>query len=442
MRLPFLSNRSAGPIRVPLPELVQIQYGVYFRAAASTVPCPDQIRSLLELWLGDHASEKLRAAITAAAGSGLLRVESRDTRGAPAPPEALLRHLGAGAEEIRRFQEATHMVLVEMPERVGTPFAGLWTATAAARAVARALDGVIFDPELPRLLPVAISAEPLPADGRVEVTEQIILPFSVDERGRGWMTTKGLGKFGLPELEIRDVPANLDEMLMTLVNGMARHLIARTAREVNGGRPARELLLEPEIRFALQEMAGDDADGPLEAPEGVRGWTTIRLQYNPSRRGSSFLTLLPPRGFRGTPGVWLNSLLEELFGSEDTLRGVAADSEAMEAAHVQAVSELPRAKCRFQAGLEPGETLYVKNSFPTGEGGREYIWLVVTTWSGDRLRGQIANDPQVRLDLRAGQEVELREADIFDWMVTCRDGRREGGYTVAVVEREGKGNGK
>jgi hypothetical protein len=27
-------------------------------------------------------------------------------------------------------------------------------------------------------------------------------------------------------------------------------------------------------------------------------------------------------------------------------------------------------------------------------------------------------------------------------MVTCRDGRREGGYTVAVVEREGKGNGK
>lgn len=123
------------------------------------------------------------------------------------------------------------------------------------------------------------------------------------------------------------------------------------------------------------------------------------------------------------------------------LRTVEPDSEAMEAAHLRAVQELPVAKRRFQDGLQPGETLYVKHGFPTGDEGHEYIWLVVNTWSDDRLRGQIANDPRLRLDLHAGQEVELRDADVFDWMVSLRDGTREGGYTVAVVEREGRGGG-
>jgi uncharacterized protein YegJ (DUF2314 family) len=443
MRLPFLSDRAAAPVRVPLPDVVQIQYGVYFCPVERSVPGLEEVTTLLTEWLQRHASEPLRSAIGEAVSRGLLHVETHATCAVPAPPADLFRYLGAGEEEIQRFQQASDMLLIDMPDRVGAPGIGLWGAAAAARAVAEAMDGVIFDPELPRLLPLATRTQPLPAGGKVEVTEQIIIPSSVDRRGLGWMTTKGMGKFGLPELELRDVPPSVAEMLTAVVNGMARHLIARTARLIGPDGPPRELVLEPEIRFGLVEMALDGAEGPAETPEGVRGWTMIRLQYNPGRRGSSsFLTLLPPRGFRGNHGIWLYTLLDDLFGGEDTLRTVEADSEAMEAAHMRAVHELPEARHRFQAGLQPGETLYVKHGFPTGAEGHEYMWLVVNTWSGDRLRAQIANDPQVRLDLRAGQEVELRESDIFDWMLTGRNGDREGGYTVAVVEREGQGGGE
>ena len=81
----------------------------------------------------------------------------------------------------------------------------------------------------------------------------------------------------------------------------------------------------------------------------------------------------------------------------------------MEAAHQRAVREVPGVKRRFQAGLRPGETLLVKYGFPTGDGGHEYIWVAVNTWTGDRLEGQLANDPQVRRDLRAGQTIQLKE---------------------------------
>jgi len=114
----------------------------------------------------------------------------------------------------------------------------------------------------------------------------------------------------------------------------------------------------------------------------------------------------------------------------------------MEAAHQRAVRELPGVKRRFQAGLRPGETLLVKYGFPTPGEGHEYMWVAVNTWTADRLKGQLANDPQVRLDLRAGQTVELVEQDVFDWMIHLPDGGTEGGYTTAVVEQEGRTSGK
>jgi uncharacterized protein YegJ (DUF2314 family) len=66
--------------------------------------------------------------------------------------------------------------------------------------------------------------------------------------------------------------------------------------------------------------------------------------------------------------------------------------------------------------------------------------VAVNTWTGDRLKGQLANEPDVRRDLRAGQTVWLAEQEIYDWMIQLPDGRTEGGYTTAVVEQEGRGN--
>jgi uncharacterized protein YegJ (DUF2314 family) len=117
---------------------------------------------------------------------------------------------------------------------------------------------------------------------------------------------------------------------------------------------------------------------------------------------------------------------------------VKTDSEAMEIAHRRAVEELPQVKQRFLAGLRPGESLIVKHGFPTQGEKNEYMWLAVNTWRGDRLQTQLMNNPQIRMDLRAGQAVEIREADVFDWAVMRPDGEMEGGYTNRVVMRDGE----
>jgi uncharacterized protein YegJ (DUF2314 family) len=227
------------------------------------------------------------------------------------------------------------------------------------------------------------------------------------------------------------------------MNGAARHVLVELAKQSRGRRAARVLQIGPEIRLTVQELTGEGEKATFRRYPGARGWTRFRLRYEPGRQGDmGFLTFVPPRGFRGSQGVWLNALLIDLFGSQDTMRLVGADSQAMEAAHQRAVRELPVVKRRFQAGLRPGETLLVKYGFPTDGGGHEYMWVAVNTWNGGHLRGNLANDPEMRRDPKAGQTIDLAEEDVFDWMIQLPNGSSEGGYTTAVVEQEGRKSGK
>jgi hypothetical protein len=77
-----------------------------------------------------------------------------------------------------------------------------------------------------------------------------------------------------------------------------------------------------------------------------------------------------------------------------------------------------------------------KHGFTGPNGRREYMWVVVNTWTDDCLRGQLANVPQVCRHLRAGQTVEIREAEVFDWAIFDQGGMIDGGFTIPVSERE------
>jgi uncharacterized protein YegJ (DUF2314 family) len=439
MRLPFFgSGKGNEPIRLSLPGSLQVSFAVYFKSLRDAPPEPAALKPVMAAWLARHAREPLRSAVRDWVERGFLMLEVGPKEMLRLPPLELLQMWRPGELEERRFLEADHAVLVGTEDLLLPPRIGLWAATAGARALAEAAGGVILDPEFPRLLTIQPHQEDLPPAGRIHAAEHIMVPSSTDRRGLSWITTKGMGRFGLPELEIRDAPRNLTGSLSQLLNAVAQHLVTTALRQAQErGEPLSELEVGPEIRLEAAEIArAYGSDEPVDT-EGARGWTLVRLEYHPGRKGEdSFLRLVPPQGARRDHGVWLNSLLTDLFGVEDTLRTVKSDSEAMEAAHLQAVSELPLVKQRFQAGLQPEETLIVKHGFPTGDDHHEFMWLVVSTWKGDRIEAQLANDPQVRLDLRAGQTVELRDADVFDWAIMHADGRSEGGYTNRVVERE------
>lgn len=439
MRFPFFGlRRKPGPISLALPEMVQITFLVYL-SADGPPPKAEDLPALVAGWIRQHAAEPFDEMLCDWVERGLVTLQVWETSQVPAPPLDLMSHFGATEDETDRFERSTHCITIISPDMLLPPRCGLWGGLAAARALANAFDGVVVDTAFPRFLPVKSYQDDLAAKGRIAIARHICVPFSVDHRGKGWMTTTGMQKFGLPNLEVHDVPPDLSSGLLPVVNAIAQNLTDRVLRlAVEEGAPPRKLSVEPELRVTVDQIARAFGEEASEPEEGVRGWTSIGLSFNrPSRGQERMLQVIPPHGFPGDQGVWLHSMLSDLSHGAYEVRGIAKDSAAMEQAHARALAELPAIKKRFQQGLEPGQLLHVKHGFPTRSGGHEYMWVAVNTWVGDRVRGQLANDPIDRVDLRAGQAVELSDAEIFDWLFTDSDGEHEGGYTNSPLNDEG-----
>jgi uncharacterized protein YegJ (DUF2314 family) len=125
----------------------------------------------------------------------------------------------------------------------------------------------------------------------------------------------------------------------------------------------------------------------------------------------------------------------DFWGAEkDEITHVEHDDKVL-AASRKARESLPALRAAFQAGLEPGEMLLVKAPFPIPDGGREWMWVEVTAWKGDAIRGVLRNEPTYIPDLQAGQEVEVSEKDVLDYKRKLPDGRVvEGDVTAAAIK--------
>lgn len=431
----FGKKRTDTPLRVRIDEPIDARFAAFLRPDPDDLPTTEGL--VAEAWsFFEKLEEPLGPALVRWIESGLLRPISLSLEDAPRPPIEMLENFGLGAEEKSRIERATHIEVFSSPDLLMPPAFGLWASMGAALAAARRWNGVVLDPHLPRVLPLdSDTGSEVPPDGKIRMPHHLRVLTSTDERGLAWITTKGMSKFGLPELEIQDVPTDIAQSLWPLVNAMAallRQLAITTATEDAKGKKVFEF--GPELRIDCRQINEAMGDQPVEPAEGVRGWTTVRLEFRGGRRGSDdFLRIVPPSYFREGQGVWLHSALSDLHGVERTLVSVAADDEAMAKAHEQAVATLPDARKRFQAGLEPGERLFVKHGFPRDEQGlHEFMWVIVNTWTGQRIHGQLANDPQFRIDLRAGQQIDLSDSDVFDWLLIKADGSNEGGFTVSV----------
>jgi len=370
---------------------------------------------------------------------GLLTLMVSEKDATPPPPMEIMKAFGISEEEERRIESATHVVMAASADPVGPPRFGFWSALGAARAVATARDGVVFDSAFPRVMALSSYQGDLPVDCRIVVADHIGVPFSVSERGKAWMTTTAMTKFGLPNIEVRDVPPDMANPLLPVVNAVAQFLVESTTKEFARTRqPLKELTVGPEIKLDVALIARAFGDEPPEPEAGVRGWSLVGLTHEKPRRGQEqMLQLVPPSSFPGEQGVWLHDLLGDLFKSKKAVKSIDKESRSLQEAHARALAELAGVKKRFQDGLRPGECFYVKHGFPTGTGDTEYMWITVSTWQGDCIKGQLANDPIHRLDLRAGQDVELREPEVFDWLLSLSDGRHEGGYTNVALGSEG-----
>lgn len=435
-----MAKRDESPsVTIPMSSEVAAFYVVYFPRTWSAPPGIPDFGRAAALWRQKHLRSPLQEAVAKLQESGLISVRIESAESLPAPPLDVLRYTGLGELEERVISAATQVVLVSCGDPNTAPRIGLWSTLALALAIAEELNGVVFDPEAMRIVKRDSGIAWFGPTGAIAASQHIIVPFSVGRSGLGWMTTRGLGKFGLPDLELRDVPPNLDKLTI-LMNAIGQFLIETALdRTLETKGRAAEITVPGEITVdgtlvARAHARADESQATATPP------VTVGLRFDPAGASPppAMVQIVPPRGSISEPSVWLNAILERLVGSSRLSRRVRTGDDAMMEAHERATAELPYAKQRFEAGLQPGEVLYVKRGFETSSGSREFLWLAVTRWTADHVVGQLANQPDDVPGLRLGQTVTVAEAEIFDWMIQMPDDRSEGGYTSAVALQQGE----
>lgn len=117
--------------------------------------------------------------------------------------------------------------------------------------------------------------------------------------------------------------------------------------------------------------------------------------------------------------------------NQDKTVSVKPDDPDMTAAIASARASLPGFWKIFDHP-EHGESDFCLKVKIEDKGEVEYFWLANIERQGGKIYGVISNEPEFVKSVKAGQRLEVNEADISDWMYT-RDARLHGNYTLRAL---------
>jgi hypothetical protein len=229
---------------------------------------------------------------------------------APLPPSPLLRAMGADAPALAAYDSGTHAVLVRAVGSAQFPPQHEFAAYATTRAIAEMCEGVVVDTVIPRLVTHARAV-----DESFRLADWMVLPHSLDE-GLLWFTSKGMTRFGLPELQSHGIPEPLANAWGAVLTGIGLVLLRDHERALAAD-PAialREVAAEHavslrDIAAAYSDEARFGEDHDLDAGQTFR----IELDPSTSDTADSFLSVRPPVGFAGPTQQWAASVVRALF---------------------------------------------------------------------------------------------------------------------------------
>jgi uncharacterized protein YegJ (DUF2314 family) len=127
-------------------------------------------------------------------------------------------------------------------------------------------------------------------------------------------------------------------------------------------------------------------------------------------------------------------------GSARIAVAAGADDTKLAEAIARARKTADEARQRWQAGPGEGGTWAIKWAAPAVGGGVEHVWVRPVSWSRFRVEGRLASPPQAELvcGRSAGEPVSFPIEELSDWLHLLDgtiDGRREGGYTIDLLEQ-------
>ncbi|MGQ0711722.1 MAG: DUF2314 domain-containing protein [Rhodoferax sp.] len=240
----------------------------------------------------------------------------------------------------------------------------------------------------------------------------------------------GMTKFALPDLVINDLVWSLSNPLSQAINVAAQTL-------VEGARPTTLGQYSLNVRSIKHAALRGSFESSI-LPTGT-GRGHLWLFQSARQQGDPENTLAELQ-FESATGKDSTSrqtaFVAQVFGAQEdqvTLR--KKNDTALREASDRARKKLPALRGAFQAGLQPGERILLKAPFATADRSTEWMWVEVIKWPGERITGMLANTPRYVPALQAGQMVEIKESEVFDYLRRFSDGKQEGNETGDILSK-------
>lgn len=421
-------NSNAVPAGSPLADEIRFQYAVYYLPHPTSEPTA-ALDELLEAEEADLARvEELPEIPT----DSLVAVWSPESIDDYAPPDPqLIQYFGRGlsADQAETLQASQEVFVMDFAHPGDRLFDGMRTANAVAEVVALQTGGLLWDEETREVFTPEAWRERRITSWTGEYPDltdhTVIHAYNSGEYVRG--ITLGMAKFGLPDVVIEDFSWAQSRPVGHLI-GLLCQAMAEGAEFPEPGE------FELDIRSIKNEQVRASQMDSLM--EHATASALLSLEHGEWEEGDPVNRLIEVKfdRYSGTDvHAQRDELLSSLFGWEDEIVQVDHDQELL-AASDRAKAMLPALRQTFNAGLEPGEFILVKAPFDTPDGGHEWMWVEVSEWHGDVIKGLLTNEPFNIPNLHAGQIVEVSMEDIFDYIRKFADGSQDGNETGAIIQ--------
>ena len=418
------------PAGSPMADSIQFQYAVYMLPIHAKNPSA----VLQEALAKKYAGLKLVAEIPTEPREMVVsaHLQKRVQQEYAPPSMESLQYFGHGLsqEQAQALQKSEEAFVLQFSHTRENVWAGLRNANALVEEIARKTNGLVWDEETREVFsPDAWHEKRLkPWSGEVpDISGQTVIHvYKKDELERA--ITLGMTKIGLPDVVVDGISWSSNREVGHLVNLFCQAMAEGAVFEKSG-------------KFSLQLRAIKNSE--------VRDAQLKSLKGN--SMGVAYLSLRPGVWEEGDPKNRLIQLTAEryvgndapakqdrmtscFFGWEDKVTDVEHSEELLEESRKER-AKLPGLQKDFNAGLQPDEFILVKAPFKTPDGGNEWMWVEITYWKGNLIRGTLDNEPFKIADLHAGQVVEVWQGDVFDYIRQFPDKHREGNTTGEIIRK-------
>ena len=423
----------AEDLILPVPRLMSAVYLV-------PVALPAQVaRDRTAAGLDTRVARPVGVAARMMLDAGTVTVAAVPSSSLPPFGGRLQEYPGADPGLIRVVTTAGEFVMIRAVSSPGWPPMHEWAGRACAAVLAAQAGVPLVDTATPQVLTANAALRTLPAaeDDRFRLADWLLV-FQSAGSGGLWMTTKGLGRFGLPELQVRNVPPQLGRPWTHVLNGVASRLLGTWLHALRdqAGMAFAQL---PELLEVREDDIARAYDAPGAGGPGTGGpAVAVRLAFDPSPQdgADSFVSIQPPDDYPASAGEFMAGVHAALFGQSGQEIRHLAPSEEMDRAVRAAREALPAVRARFLAGhLPPQAQLMIKHKI-SAQGRAEYPWAYVTSWADpDRVLGNSSGDAALDPAIRAGRPIVVDAGTIIDWAIWI-DGKGivEGGQTNVIAQ--------